>query len=89
MISEETLNRYISAISKPGFLRSILGSFSTQAVNADTAYFKKVAVERPLGMPILMLGGEACFGAAASQVLAGIATQVEADVVPKSWALDW
>ncbi|KAK0649649.1 Alpha/Beta hydrolase protein [Cercophora newfieldiana] len=81
--SEETLNRYATSISKPGFLRGMLGPFSTQSVRADAALFKGTA-EHPLDMPILMLGGEACFGAAAGQVLAGIAAKVEADVVPKA-----
>ncbi|KAK4442092.1 Alpha/Beta hydrolase protein [Podospora aff. communis PSN243] len=88
--SEELVNRYASVISKPGFLRSMLGPFDVKAVAADAALFKRVAAERPLSMPTLVLGGEACLGPAMDQAFSAVATQVEGDVVPKAghWIAD-
>ncbi|KAK7024065.1 haloacetate dehalogenase H-1 [Favolaschia claudopus] len=64
--SELTVDRYASSVSKPGFLRAMLGPFSTAALNADRAFFTKRFAgnsSAPLEMPVLAMGGEASFGA--------------------------
>ncbi|KAK0611966.1 Alpha/Beta hydrolase protein [Immersiella caudata] len=56
--SEDLINRYTSAISKPGFLRGMLGPFDVKTVTADAALFKGIAAEWPLSMLALALGGD-------------------------------
>ncbi|KAI1374258.1 putative hydrolase [Hypoxylon crocopeplum] len=90
--SEDTVNRYTSAISKPGFLRAMLGPFSTASITADAAFFKGTVGVEPLGMPVLAMGGEASFGfeAALQQGFGPIVSDLEIDIIPKAghWIAD-
>ncbi|KAK7035996.1 putative hydrolase or acyltransferase of alpha beta superfamily protein [Favolaschia claudopus] len=94
--SELTVDRYASSVSKPGFLRAMLGPFSTAALNADRAFFTKRFAgnsSAPLEMPVLAMGGEASFGlpgALESLFNDKIAKDIEFDVVPKAghWIAD-
>lgn len=60
--SEDTVNRYTTSISKPGFLRAMFGPFSTATVNADAQFFRTHLGQTPLDIPVLTMGGEASFG---------------------------
>ncbi|KEY66630.1 hypothetical protein S7711_01925 [Stachybotrys chartarum IBT 7711] len=90
--SEDTVNRYTSSISKPGFLRSMLGPFSATTIGADATFFNETLLQSPLQMPALALGGEASAGLA--QILESsfspVAANLEVDVVPKAghWIAD-
>ncbi|KAK6948865.1 hypothetical protein Daesc_008936 [Daldinia eschscholtzii] len=39
--SEDTVSRYISSIQKPGFLRAMLGLFTTASISTDEGFFKQ------------------------------------------------
>jgi len=83
--TEDLSNRYASSISKPGFLRAMLGPFSTRAVRDDAAFFRgTLGVDGPLDVPTLALGGEASFGRWIGDVFANVSTKLEADIVPKA-----
>ncbi|CAJ2501860.1 Uu.00g047130.m01.CDS01 [Anthostomella pinea] len=90
--TEDTVNRYASSISKPGFLRAMLGPFVTASITADSSFFKGTLGSAPLGMPVLGMGGEASFGIEANlhQVFDPIATDLEIAIVPKAghWIAD-
>ncbi|EED21272.1 hydrolase, putative [Talaromyces stipitatus ATCC 10500] len=84
--SEDTVNRYTTSISKPGFLRAMLGPFSTATVNADAQFFRSHLGQKPLEIPVLNIGGEASFGS--EDILSLISSFVSKDlsvaVVPKA-----
>lgn len=84
--SEDTVNRYTTSISKPGFLRAMLGPFTTSSITADASFFKGTVGVNPLSVPVLALGGEASFGleSALKQFFEPIASDLEIDVVPKA-----
>ncbi|KAI6083932.1 putative hydrolase [Hypoxylon rubiginosum] len=90
--SEDTVNRYTSSISKPGFLRAMLGPFSAASVAADAAFFKGSVGVSPLTMPVLAMGGEASLGleSALKQSYGSVAADLEIDIVPKAghWIAD-
>lgn len=85
-ISEDTVNRYATSISKPGFLRAMLGPFSAASVTADAAFFKSSVGVNPLTMPVLAMGGEASLGfeAALKQSYGSVTEDLEIDIVPKA-----
>ncbi|KAI0383579.1 putative hydrolase [Hypomontagnella monticulosa] len=90
--SGDTVNRYTSSISKPGFLRAMLGPFSAASNAADAAYFKGTVGVNPLKMPVLATGGEASLGLESMlrQSYEPIASDLEVDVTPKAghWVAD-
>ena len=82
--TEDTVNRYASSISKPGFLRAMLGPFAMRTVASDAAFFNGTIGGSPLAMPMLALGGEASFAAAMASVWGSVAEDLVTDVVPKA-----
>ncbi|RYP91941.1 hypothetical protein DL770_001915 [Monosporascus sp. CRB-9-2] len=91
--SEDTVNRYATSISKPGFLRAMLGPFSSATVAADASFFKGgFAGEGALSMPVLAMGGEASLGLepVLKQSFEPIASDLELDIIPKAghWIAD-
>ncbi|KAI0479802.1 Alpha/Beta hydrolase protein [Xylaria cf. heliscus] len=84
--SEDTVDRYAASISKPGFLRAMLGPFSTASVSADASFFEGAVKAGKLDMPVLGLGGEASTGIPATlrQLYDPIADDLEIDVIPKA-----
>lgn len=91
-IPEATLQRYASSISKPGFLRSMLGPFSTATVKADNEFFTSKLKSSPLKMSMLALGSEASLAPkqAVSELFQPIASNLTVDVTPKAghWLAD-
>lgn len=80
----DIVTRYVDSISKPGFLRGMLGPFSTATVRDDAKFFKDAFNDTLLEMPVLTLGGEAAFGAAIAQGYKAISSHLESDLVPKA-----
>ncbi|KAF4445989.1 hypothetical protein F53441_10323 [Fusarium austroafricanum] len=90
--SEETVNRYTTSISKPGFLRAMLGPFSSSTVYQDANLFKASLNQSKLSVPLLGMGGEASLGleAALRQAFDPVSSKVELDIIPKAghWIAD-
>ncbi|KAH7142218.1 Alpha/Beta hydrolase protein [Dactylonectria macrodidyma] len=90
--SEDTVNRYATSISKPGFLRAMLGPFSTAAVYEDSKFFKGSLNNSRLEVPVLGMGGEASLGieSALRQTFEPISSDVQIDIIPKAghWIAD-
>ncbi|KAK7754689.1 hypothetical protein SLS62_003246 [Diatrype stigma] len=88
--SEDTVNRYATSVTKPGFLRAMLGPFAAATVAADSSFFTAAFAAgdggRKLGMPVLALGGEASLGleSVLKQSFEPIASDLELDIVPKA-----
>lgn len=84
--SEDTVNRYTSSISKPGFLRAMLGPFSSTTVARDSTFFTRSLNDTKLSVPLLGMGGEASLGlrAVLEQSYQPISTDLEVDVIPKA-----
>lgn len=82
--TEDTVDRYASSISKPGFLRAMLGPFAMRTVASDALFFNGTVGVAPLAMPVLALGGEASFGAGMETIWGTVAEDLVADVVPKA-----
>ncbi|KAF5122642.1 Soluble epoxide hydrolase [Metarhizium anisopliae] len=91
-IPEPVLQRYASSISKPGFLRSMLGPFSTASVRADNKFFTDVLRDAPLQMPMIAIGAEASFAPESTirEVWGPVASNLTVDITPKSghWIAD-
>ncbi|KAF3074316.1 hypothetical protein CFAM422_003725 [Trichoderma lentiforme] len=91
-IPEDIVNQYTSSIAKPGFLRAMLGPFTSQTVAADNAFFKSSFGKKKLSMPLLALGGEASFGipSVLQQIFSPASDNLQVDVVPKAghWIAD-
>jgi pimeloyl-ACP methyl ester carboxylesterase len=85
-IPEDIVNQYTSSISKPGFLRGMLGPFATETVTADARFFKSTIGVTPLSVPVLAMGGEASFGIRSilQQAFGNVSENVEIDIVPKA-----
>ena len=83
-VSEDSLNRYTTQLSKPGFLRSGLQYFSFTDV--DGTFFDTTLRPSPLTQPALFLGGEASFAPASivSPLWSPAASNLTIDVVPKA-----
>ncbi|KAI9148164.1 Soluble epoxide hydrolase [Paramyrothecium foliicola] len=90
--SDATLTRYADTISKPGFLRAMLGAFSAETVAADSAFFTRVLDQAPLSMPVLGMGGEASLGLQdlLESSFGPIAEDLELDIIPQAghWIAD-
>ncbi|TFA97451.1 hypothetical protein CCMA1212_010821 [Trichoderma ghanense] len=88
--SEDVVNRYTSSISKPGFLRAMLGPFETRAIASAASFFQGTLGKRPLQIPTLALGGEGSLGPFASQAWGNVTNHLETDIVPKAghWIAD-
>ncbi|KAI1052292.1 hypothetical protein LB507_007569 [Fusarium sp. FIESC RH6] len=90
--SEETVNRYTSSVSKPGFLRAMLGPFSATTVAKDAEFFKTSLNESKLSVPLLGMGGEASLGleSVLKDSFEPISENVELDIIPKAghWIAD-
>lgn len=84
--TEDIVNRYTSSISKPGFLRAMLGPFSAASIAADANFFNGTLGVGPLSVPVLALGGEASFGLVSllKQGFGVVSSDLEVDVVPKA-----
>ncbi|KAF2099693.1 putative hydrolase [Rhizodiscina lignyota] len=91
-IPDDILNRYTNSISKPGFLRAMMGPFATYTVAADNKFFNQTLRSKPLAMPMLVLGGEASISPVSlmQQIWGSVGTKVTYDVVPKAghWIAD-
>ncbi|CAG8949000.1 hypothetical protein HYFRA_00002128 [Hymenoscyphus fraxineus] len=89
-ITEDRLNKYATAISKPGFLRAGFEYFAAQYQDAE--FFTSRLGANPLTIPMLVMGGEASFGdiALLKQGMGIAGTNVIYDVVPKAghWICD-
>lgn len=83
--SEDTVNRYTSSISKPGFLKAMLGPFSSATVYQDSLFFKS-KLNESLTVPLLGLGGEASLGIPAilRSSFEPISSDLQLDVIPKA-----
>lgn len=90
--SEDTVNRYTSSISKPGFLRAMLGPFSSTSVYEDSKFFTKALNGSKLSVPLLGMGGEASLGiqSVLQQSFEPISTDLQIDIIPKAghWIAD-
>lgn len=82
-VSEEIVDRYASAISKPGFLRPLFGPFAAKTVREDAALFREGLREK-LAVPTLGLGGEACLGMITHMAYTNVSERVETDIIPKA-----
>jgi pimeloyl-ACP methyl ester carboxylesterase len=85
--SEDTVNQYVSSISKPGFLRSMLGPFSASSVHQDQQFFTRALNgSSKLNVPLLGMGGEASLGLmdVLQSSFEPISDNVELDVIPKA-----
>ncbi|ORY65511.1 Alpha/Beta hydrolase protein [Pseudomassariella vexata] len=91
-MSEDVVNRYTSSISKPGFLRAMLGPFSAASLAADASFFQGTVGVNPLSMHTLALGGEASSGVREQLrgLFANVTTSLDVDIVPKAghWIAD-
>ncbi|KAF4980437.1 hypothetical protein FZEAL_3553 [Fusarium zealandicum] len=90
--SEDTVNRYATSISKPGFLRAMLGPFSSATVYEDATFFKRSLNESRLDVPLLGMGGEASLGIepVLRQTFEPISSDLQIDIIPKAghWIAD-
>ncbi|KAH8803573.1 Alpha/Beta hydrolase protein [Xylogone sp. PMI_703] len=82
--TEDIINRYTSAITKPGFLRGMLGPYDTKAIAAAASFFTATIGKKPLQMPTLAMGGEASLGPAAETLWKNLTTHLETAIVPKA-----
>ena len=84
--SEDTVSQYVSAISKPGFLRAMLGPFSATSVYEDGKFFSSSLNESKLDVPLLGMGGEASLGSrdALEGTFSPISSNLELDIIPKA-----
>lgn len=84
--SEDTVNRYTTSVSKPGFLRAMLGPFSAATVYADSQYFRKHLNASKIDVPLLGMGGEASLGL--EDVLRSsfepVSDDLTIDIIPKA-----
>lgn len=89
-VPTDIVTRYTDSIAKPGFLRAMLGPFSTRTVYDDARFFKATIGRKPLGMPVLTLGGEASFDKTIGELYKNVTTELEVDAVPKAghWIAD-
>lgn len=85
-ISSGDFDRYVRALSKPGFLRSNLNYFSQKTVAADATFFNSTLKVDKLQMPVLALGGEASFAPAEllRSLFGPMATDLSVDIIPKA-----
>ncbi|KAI8650156.1 AB hydrolase-1 domain-containing protein [Fusarium sp. Ph1] len=90
--SEDTVNRYTSSISKPGFLRAMLGPFSSATVYEDSQFFQSKLNGSRLRVPLLGMGGEASLGIRSilRQSFEPISSNLQLDIIPKAghWIAD-
>ncbi|KAM7192088.1 Alpha/Beta hydrolase protein [Rhypophila sp. PSN 637] len=88
--TEETINAYASSISKPGFLRAMLGPFENRALKADAEFFRGALGKGAINVSTLALGGEASFGTSIGAAFKGFSTDLRAEGVPKAghWIAD-
>jgi pimeloyl-ACP methyl ester carboxylesterase len=84
VVSNDLLETYTRAMSKPGFLRAGMQYFA--AAFADKDYFLDRVGRGKLQMPLLVLGGEASFSPASAirSAFAPIADDLSVDVIPKA-----
>ncbi|RFU80695.1 hydrolase [Trichoderma arundinaceum] len=91
-IPDHVLQRYSTSISKPGFLRSMLGPFSSASTAADRKFFTNMFKNSTLQMPLLVLGGEASLAPESTlkQFWGDIKHDATFDIVPKAghWIAD-
>lgn len=83
-IPEDVINRYAHSISKPGFLRAMLGPFDNKMVADDAAFFKRMIGNKPLQVPTLAMGGKASLGPFTGLVWQNVSDNLETSVIPKA-----
>ncbi|KAK0737197.1 Alpha/Beta hydrolase protein [Apiosordaria backusii] len=83
-ISEDTLNRYTTSISKPGYLRAMFGPFDSRVVADDAKFFTSTIGKKKLTAPTLALGGEALMSFLTRPAFENLTESLEADIVPKA-----
>nr|POE80989.1 soluble epoxide hydrolase [Quercus suber] len=85
VISNDLLETYTRAISKPGFLRAGLQYFAA-AFWEETYFTGKVNSTGKLQMPVLAMGGEASLGvkSAIEEIFSPFAVNLTTDVIPKA-----
>ncbi|KAJ4424754.1 hypothetical protein N0V82_000473 [Gnomoniopsis sp. IMI 355080] len=88
--TEDIVNRYATSISKPGFLRAMLGPFAAKTVGEDALFFNATLGATPLAIPVLAMGGEAGFGQGVGDAFGPVMADLTADIVPKAghWIAD-
>ncbi|KAH8806063.1 Alpha/Beta hydrolase protein [Xylogone sp. PMI_703] len=88
--SEDMINRYSNSISKPGFLRAMLGPFDNRAVTAAATFFTATLGKTPLQIPTLAIGGEASLGPASKAIWGNVSSHLQTDIVSKAghWIAD-
>jgi pimeloyl-ACP methyl ester carboxylesterase len=84
--SQDTIAKYTSSISKPGFLRAMFKPFEAKVIGEDAAFFKSTVGKNPFEMPVLVLGGEASLApkSAIEQLYGPVTKDLTADIVPKA-----
>jgi pimeloyl-ACP methyl ester carboxylesterase len=82
--TEDVINRYASSISKPGFLRAMLGPYDIKGNAAANSFFAGTIGQNPLQTPTLAMGGEASLGPFARALWGNITANLETDVIPKA-----
>ncbi|PWW72425.1 putative hydrolase [Tuber magnatum] len=81
-VSFEHLERYVYEYTKPGYLRSAIGWYSS--VLEDAVFFKRVFDGSKIEAPVLYLGGEASFpGELAKSCWERVAKSVTAVTIPE------
>ncbi|VBB86291.1 Putative hydrolase [Podospora comata] len=83
-ISEETLSRYATSISKPGYLRAMFGPFESRIVADDAKFFTSTIGKKKLTVPTLALGGEALMSFLTRPAFENLTETLEVDIVPKA-----
>ena len=79
-LDAETTAEYVRAMTYPGALRAGLGYYTAFW---DSAAQNQEHAKRPLEMPVLAWGGEACLGELTKQCLEMAATDVEGGVIER------
>jgi len=76
---EEEEEEYVRCYSRPGAMTSAFARYRGRGAGREVEYSKK-HLARPLGVPVLAVGGERLFGAAVAQNLRHGASDVRQEV---------
>lgn len=89
-IPDDVLDRYVTSIRKPGFLRALIGPFSALSIRNDADLFQAALRAEQGGSklktPLLAIGGEASMAPAdvVRQLWSPVSENLEVDVAPKA-----
>jgi pimeloyl-ACP methyl ester carboxylesterase len=78
-ISAESLDHYVGLYEQPGALRALMAIYHELWVDADQT---AVHLQKPLKMPILAYGGDACWGSATFESVKLAGSDVTGGVIP-------